>query len=303
MKGLRFFCAALLWAAPAAAGDAFFRMTEKEIARDLRRIHARRPALRDRLAEVSGRFLGTPYRWGPLGEGPSGEFDRDPLIRFDAADCTTFVEEVLALSLEPDLEKAKALLQRIRYEGGRIAYETRNHFTALDWVPNNEAAGFLMDITREAAGEKARVATKRISKREWYLSRSTADLEGFGDAPEEEHAERVRRWRELGAAFEDRTAALPYLPIESLPELLDRIPSGTVANLVREDLPGMPVLVSHQVLIVEKRGAKVVRHAAFGKAVEDVPALEYFYRYFGSKWRLLGLNLNAVQAPGSEEGR
>src|SRR5262245_57129651 len=76
--------------------------------------------LQARLGMVSERFLGTPYRQGPLGEGPEGEFDRDPVVDFKEADCTTFLEQTMALAIEGDLTAAKATLQKIRYKNGEI---------------------------------------------------------------------------------------------------------------------------------------------------------------------------------------
>jgi len=35
-----------------------------------------------RLAQVVNRSLGTPYFNGPLGEGPAGKYDQDPLVDF-----------------------------------------------------------------------------------------------------------------------------------------------------------------------------------------------------------------------------
>ena len=51
--------------------------------------------LLDRLIYLSDPFVGAPYVVSPLGEG-AGE-DTDPRIRFDAFDCTTFVETTMAL--------------------------------------------------------------------------------------------------------------------------------------------------------------------------------------------------------------
>ena len=107
------------------------------IQEELRRIHQQTASLPQRVEAVSELFLGAPYKHGALGEGPDGEFDRDPLIRFDAFDCTTFVETVMALSLDSDLNSAMRTLQKIRYKDGQIGYATRNHFIELDWVPNN----------------------------------------------------------------------------------------------------------------------------------------------------------------------
>ncbi len=288
--------AVLLGEARAAEPKRFFEMSRPEIAGVLRDLHDAHPDLADRIGAVSERFLGTPYRLGPLGEGSSADFDRDPLFSFKEADCTTFIEHVMALSLKRRLPDAMDALTAIRYQGGRVGYLTRNHFPEVDWIPNNKAAGFLEDITREIAGEKTGQAVKVISKRRWYESKTIDDLAGFsGLAPKEKEA-RLKRLRVAGVELKDETASVAYLPMELLPEALGRIPSGTIANLVREDAGDKPVLISHQALLIRKDGGVVVRHAASGAQVEDVPALEYFYRYYNSKWRLVGLNLNRIRS-------
>ena len=148
------------------------------IQEELRRIHQQAASLAQRVEAVSELFLGVPYKLGSLGEGPDGEFDRDPLIRFDAFDCTTFVETVMALSLDSDLDSAVRTLQKIRYKDGQIGYATRNHFIELDWVPNNVRAGYLHDITSDVAGRNTVKVHKTISKRKWYLRKSLVSLEG-----------------------------------------------------------------------------------------------------------------------------
>lgn len=273
------------------------QLSEAQIAEELRRLHRRLPGLQERLEAVSFRFLGTPYVLGPLGEGPRGEFDRDPLVSFKAADCTTLVEQVMALSLEPELTEALKTLQRIRYRGGRVSYEDRNHFAAADWVPNNAAAGFIEDITREVAGEKTKTATKLISKSRWYAQKSTEALRGFDGDPPEARAARLERLRALGSRFADQRVSLDYLPVEILPAYLRRIPPGTIVNLVHEDKDDVPVLVSHQVLLLGQGDSRTIRHASPFGGVVDVPALEFFYKYFAWKWRLVGLNLNRLRDP------
>lgn len=269
----------------------FFELDEAAVDAHLATVHGSSAPLPFRIERVSEAFLGTPYKLGPLGEGEEGEFDKDPLISFEQADCTTFVEEVLALSLAPDLARAKDVLRRIRYRDGLVSYETRNHFPEVDWLPNNLKAGYLRDVTRRVAGRRTAWAFKTISKRAWYLAKSTTDLEGFAAEPEAERAARVERWRAKGASYKDESARLPYVALEDLPELAASIPSGTVASVVREALEDKPVIVTHQGLVIQKPGATVLRHAAFGKQVEDVPLLEYAGRFKDAKWRVLGLNL------------
>ena len=287
---------AAMAAQPAAAQDAphFKDMAEAQIAQSLRRIHESNPLLADRVLAVSGALLGIPYRLGPMGEGPDGEFDRGPTYSFQALDCTTFVEETMALSLESDLEKAKALLQKIRYKDGQVSYETRNHFPEVDWRSNNEAAGFLKDITADVAGGRTGVEHKLISKRAWYASHILSDIKGFSDLPPAQLEAKLQRLQKIGERFQDEVSTITYVPLPILAQVMDRIPSGTVANLVREDLPDHPQTITHQMLIVIKDGRRFVRHAAYGKAVEEAPAEDFFRRYDGASWRVVGVNLELI---------
>lgn len=297
---------AIIFAASAAravdtgsGARSFYAMTPAERAAALQNIHKRHQTLAERVEAVSARFLGTPYKLGPLGEGPDGEFDRDPLMSFAQVDCTTFVEETMALALESDLAQAQTTLQKIRYRGGKVSYEARNHFTSADWVPNNVGAGYLEDITQEVAGSKTRTATKVISKRAWYAAKNAGDFKGQPGFSFDEKARLLPRWRALGASKPDQKVSLPYVPAADVASLISRIPSGTIANLVREDRPDKPVLVSHQVLLIRRGETLYVRHARYGRVVEDAPLLDYLAIFAGSKWPLLGLNLNRVTQPGA----
>lgn len=276
----------------------FARMGEADIAAELKRVHAANASLPERIVAVSERFLGMPYVLGPLGEGPAGEFDHDPLVSFREVDCTTFVEETMALSLEPDLTRAVDLLQKIRYRDGKVSYETRNHFTEVDWIANNAAAGYLKDATVAIAGARARVAEKVISKRAWYAGKTAADLKDFPGTPAEKD-KLLAAWKARGAGLNDDRAQVPYIPLDALSEFASKIPSGAILNLVRQDMPGKPVLISHQQLLIQKPEGAFVRHAHAGTMVEDAPLLEYFRVYAGSKWPLLGVNVNTISSPQS----
>lgn len=286
---LRLAASLLLLCAPAGAVD---RAVLKKELKPIARSHA---SLGERMAAVSALFLGTPYRWGPLGEGPKGEFDRDPLARYDLFDCTTLVETSLALALQPDLGKAEKLLQKIRYKDGVIDYAHRNHFPSVDWLPNNEKAGFVRDITRELAGDKTRTAEKTISKRAWYAAKTEKDLENFDGVSAAEKAALVEKWRRVGEKMPDQQGKVDYVPLEDLPAVLPRVPDGSIASLVRADDPKKVVLISHQAILVHKDGVQYARQASFGKDVRDIPALEYFQGYSTSTWRLLGLHIDVPQ--------
>ena len=256
-------------------------------------------ALKQRIEDVSKAFLGTPYKRGPMGEGPKGEFERKPLMNIGAVDCTTFVEQVMALALEGNISEAESTLQGIRYKNGVISYETRNHFPEADWIPNNIAAGYIRDITREVAGNKTRTVTRTISKAKWYSEKTEKDLWGFDNLSPEKRTELVIKWRELGNKFPDEKITLDYLPLQDLPEFLNKIPSGAILNVVREPSKDerAPLLVSHQMFLIDTPKGKVVRDAVINKSVMDIPALQYFKVYAGVKWPVLGVNINEVHHP------
>jgi hypothetical protein len=269
-----------------------------QIQEELRRIDRQAASLPQRVEAISELFLGVPYKLGPLGEGASGEFDRDPPIRFDAFDCTTFVETVMALALDSDLEAATRTLQKIRYKDGQIGFATRNHFIELDWVPNNVRAGYLRDITSDVAGRNAVKIRKTISKRRWYLRKSLASLEGA--FTENEKKSQLLKLRRLGKPFPDKRATLTVLPLKALPLALANIPSGTIANLVHADRRYRDTVVSHQVLLIKKSDGWYVRHAASDKAVEDDP-IGILATNKDPSWPLIGLNLIVLHDPMSEK--
>ena len=98
----------------------------------------------------------------------------------------------------------------------------------------------------------------------------------------------------------DERATLTTLPLKALPLALAHIPSGTIANLVHTDRPDKKTIVSHQVFLIKKSDGWYVRHAAYGKAVEDDP-IDFLTRYKDAKWRLVGVNLNALTDPKAEK--
>ncbi|MBO4480307.1 MAG: DUF1460 domain-containing protein [Alphaproteobacteria bacterium] len=100
-------------------------------------------------------YLGVPYVLDPLGEEVSP--DTDPLIRYDAFDCTTFVETVLANN---DVNK----LNKIRYVGGVPNILNRNHFIETDWLENN--SNLVVNVSANYAPTKIRTVT--VDKKKWF---------------------------------------------------------------------------------------------------------------------------------------
>jgi hypothetical protein len=244
--------------------------------------------LASRIEDVSAHFLGRPYVLGPLGEGPSGEYDKDPLYRFDVFDCTTFVETVMALSLAKDFADFERLMNLIRYKDGTVSYVARNHFTDADWNPNNIAAGFLKDITQTVAGKSGvKTATALIDKANWY---------------------RKTKHESVGQDIKPEMVSIPYVALDAIfapdgevdTDVLDRIPSGAVVNVVRPNWDllkaiGTRMNVSHQVLMIRKDGRLLVRQATSvgKKQVVDMDAVEFMRPMLQSE-TIKGLNFLEV---------
>jgi hypothetical protein len=102
----------------------------------------------ERIALVSARFVGRPYAERPLDPGAASRpAETEALrIRFDAFDCVTYIETVLALAFSRSAQEFVEKLRLIRYESGVVEWRRRNHYM-VDWCRNNIAAGFISDAT------------------------------------------------------------------------------------------------------------------------------------------------------------
>ena len=127
-------------------GPPLYEMAEPGVDAYLAGLGAGQPDFAARVYDIAERSLGTPYTGDPLGEGPDGAYDKDPLMDLGHVDCVTFVEQTLALAASDSYRRAYDTLQKIRCKDGNIAFENRNHFMVADWVANN---AFCKDVTQE----------------------------------------------------------------------------------------------------------------------------------------------------------
>ena len=235
-----------------------------------------------RLLNVSAHFFGTPYVVSPLGEG-SGK-DPDPRMRFDAVDCLTFIEETIALSLAPTLDEVEEVLTRLRYAHAPT-YEDRNHLMEAQWIPNNEAKGFLKDVTALYGGPHVVESAKVLTAGSWASPSSRS----LGLPPDRQ---RVGRF------------PLRYVPLADLEAQASRVPDGTLLLVVREELESKVTRVTHLGFLVTRDRQVFLRHATKGwkNAVIDEP-LHHFLgrvaRHNGEApaWTVVGASLFEVQAP------
>lgn len=229
------------------------------------------------LAATEG-FLGTPYVLSPLGEGEG--HDPDPLLRYDAADCVTMVEESMALALTPDDARVLETLNRIRYEA-EPSFDGRLHVMEAQWLPVNLSRGLLEDVTRLYG----KAATKRVSKRITEATWQEKGGKGLGLSP----AAQVK-----GEFFID------LVPSEQAPAVLSVAPAGLIVVVVRADRPRLVSRITHVGVLVQKPSGPFLRHASRSfKKVVDEPVEKYLKRNleFGA-WTVEGVSLYRVRTPG-----
>jgi hypothetical protein len=153
------------------------QLTTPEIDDYIKALSQNRFTLAQKIAAYSYLSLGTPYVQGCLGEGSTGNYDKDPLIDFNKVDCTTFCEQILALSISKDYQDAFRNLQKIRYHNGIKQFTSRNHFILADWLPNNR--WLLKDVTQEKGGPLCKEMVKDIDRSTFAASLGYDNVKGF----------------------------------------------------------------------------------------------------------------------------
>lgn len=98
----------------------------------------------ERLRHVSAKLLGATYLRQPLIGSP---IEAEVFTaRMDGFDCITFLETALALARTRSQDEFLALLKKIRYRNGDVAYQQRLHY-ATDWARNLVQLGLMTDMT------------------------------------------------------------------------------------------------------------------------------------------------------------
>jgi hypothetical protein len=228
------------------------------------------PTLRERLLEATEGFVGTPYVGSPLGEG-TGQ-DPDPLLRWDAVDCVTMIEQSIALSTSEPATLVETLTA-LRYDGAP-SWENRLHVMEAQWLPRNLERGVLRNVTAQWGGDKTRRVKKVLTAATWK------EKSGAGLALPESKQPR--------GTFE-----LDVIPSAFAAEALRKAPAGLLVVVVRADRPSLVTRVSHVGVLVQTAKGPMLRHASRSfKKVVDEPVSRYLTRNldFG-QWTIEGLAL------------
>lgn len=109
------------------------------------------------IINVAETFIGTEYEAFSLEKDSVEQL----VINFSGLDCTTFIENVLALSRcikqqKYSFEDFQNELQLIRYRDGVIdEYPSRLHYMS-DWIYDNEIKNIVENVTSRIGGERAK---------------------------------------------------------------------------------------------------------------------------------------------------
>lgn len=244
-----------------------------------------------RLDLISQKFLGQPYGFGgPLGEGPDGRYDQDPLYRFDVFDCTTYLETVISLAQSRNVDEFETFMNEIRYEDGEVDYLKRGHFTDLQWIPNNIQNGLLTEINDQIVyPSEILVARALIDLPNWLRHIKLEEIQ-IPYVSLEERKQRLAELQSFAQDFTIQTAEINYIPFSTLinnPTFLNRIPHAAIVNFVRPNWDLTATLgthqnISHQAFLFRRNGVLILRHASplvNGGMVTEIPFLDYIKKY------------------------
>lgn len=268
------------------------------------------PDITTRILADSSIFMGKPYHLGPLGEGYAGKFDKDPLYRTDEFDCVTFTETVLALVESNNFNQFREHILDIRYVDGLPSYLSRNHFTSVDWDPNNQQKGYITSYTKVLFPKTYKTAVTVINKPEWYASLKANNLKLFKELSLQQTKDLLVQLHTLGKRTKSEVSRLPYEPLTALynkdgkPNLhrFAKIPSGVIIEIVRPNwnlkkLIGTNLNVSHLGLGVRKDGVLYYREASSLKhKVVDIPLEKYLAGYLKSP-SVKGVSIQLINYP------
>lgn len=195
---------------------------------------------------VSALFLGTPYLADTLIGSP--EQQESLVINFDAVDCFTYLDYVVALTKSSDVSSFFNSLVNTRYKNSSVKYYNRKHFFT-DWYALSPESA--VDVTSTLSPD-----TIRIEKQLNRKSNGDEYIKGLGVIP--------------------RT--ITYIPAKSINQkVFDNMQNGDLVG-VYTPLSGLDV--SHTGFVIKKHNQVFYRNASSlskNNKVVDTPFMEYMH--------------------------
>lgn len=243
----------------------------------------REEELGTQMKELTIPLLGKEYLVDATGE--EKEPDLDPIVRYDAFDCLTFVEEAMALAIGEDVDDVGRIRQELRYQGKEVSYEKRNHFMLSQWIPNAIEKQYLVDITHEIG--ETHFVSKSIKSQTWARWRGRHKYPFTIDQ------------------YPVGTYNLGVLSLDSAIENVDKIPEGALIVVIRQNKDYNPLLITHLGFVVKYSETDIrIRHATrmAGGTVKDNYLTWYldYIRYY-NRWPVEGVIILKPQDPRVQE--
>lgn len=209
------------------------------------------------------KFCDTPYIASTLEKST----DEHLIINFREMDCTTFVENTLALARTYSEKKTGFSdfthhLQFLRYQNGRIeGYPSRLHYFS-DWITDNSRKGIVKEITPA-------LQAVRIAKKYDYMSRNSNKYPALRQNPSA-----IKKIKEKEMLLSRQS--FYYLPKDSLTETrLQKINNGDIIAITT-DIKGLDIV--HVGIACKKEGIVYLLHASQNKGkviLDPTPLTEY----------------------------
>jgi len=242
----------------------FYKMTNLEIDTLLKETNQRNMTISERITFYSERFIGTPYNFKCVGDGPYALYENYPLVNFSETNCMAFCEHVLAQSISDSWDNFFNNLQHIRYRDGIIGMRTRNHYTMADWLPENR--WLLDDVSRIVGGKYTQSVTRTISHKNFFESKGITDMR---------------------YVLPDREITIDYVPKEDLVKIEKNAKPGDILALIFANKTD--IFSAHMLMVIEKNGKKYIRESSNSKMTTfDTPYKEWVSKNEGTD-KYLGL--------------
>lgn len=214
------------------------------------------------ILKIGNDFKGIPY----VGNTLDKNTEEDLVVNLRELDCTTFVENCLAIartikSGKPSFERFTGELEKIRYRDGRLnGYGSRLHYFG-EWIKDNQSKGIVEDISGKLGGESCPVVLNFMSTHPDSYPQLKANTVLIDEIKK----------------IEIQVSAKPffYIPKDKIALHENGIMDGDIVALVTR-IPGMDV--SHVGILYKKDGRVFLLHASLsGGSVgtTKVPLAEY----------------------------
>ena len=252
-----------------------FELKDKEILEHLFNVFKddKNTPVSELIVKVGTYFKETPYKAATLEINPD---DEKLVINLREMDCTTFAENVLAISRtiksgNPTFEKFAGELQNIRYHDGKIdGYTSRNHYFS-DWIFENDRKGFVKSVSNEIAGTLYQKTINFMSTHpESYLQ-----LKG--------HPEMIKIIAEKENEITSRKTY--FIPKEKIGDIQSELKAGDIVGITSR-VDGLDV--SHVGILFRKNGSVHLLHAST-KAKKVIISEETLEKYLLNSKSVTGI--------------